>query len=456
MFSAFGLSGDQNNTTFNGLGSGVSSLPPDAQVRVTFSQFPADPARGGFSGAQINVQSIPGSNFSFRGLSGYGTGPDLQWTDAGRGFVGAEVDDAAFRRKPSRPDSDGQVVLQRVVLGAAHLRRHADAVEHESARSPVGRRRGGFGGATDRDSSRQRRAGLDRQRADAARDRQSQLSDEHRLHAQLVGHGQLADARRVRRLRPRAADRRRRADADAHAGADRRGRGLVDVGVAAALELFLVRRAVADDARRRGPAAVGGAVSSTIRRERCASASQLARRHDVDQDAVIRRRLAAERRVEPGGPARRTSCSGSATNNKHTIKVASSVSREHNTSDVDASLGTFSFNSLADLEAGNAGVVHADALVDSFSERSGHGGRVDRRRLASDEHRPGAVRRARRRQPLSLPARLQPGACATRSAFATTSCRTASTSVRASASSGPTAPRRRSPTLPARRGRRSR
>jgi hypothetical protein len=39
-------------------------------------------------------------------------------------------------------------------------------------------------------------------------------------------------------------------------------------------------------------------------------------------------------------------------NNKHTIKLTSSVSREHNTSDVDASLGAFSFNSLADLEAG--------------------------------------------------------------------------------------------------------
>src|SRR3954470_19288924 len=83
MFSALGLSGDQNATTFNGLGSGVGSLPPDAQVRVTFSQFPADPSRGGFSGAQISVASVPGSNFSFRGLSGYGTGPDLEWTDAG-------------------------------------------------------------------------------------------------------------------------------------------------------------------------------------------------------------------------------------------------------------------------------------------------------------------------------------------------------------------------------------
>ena len=34
MFSALGLSGDQNNTNFNGLGSGLNTLPPDAQVRL--------------------------------------------------------------------------------------------------------------------------------------------------------------------------------------------------------------------------------------------------------------------------------------------------------------------------------------------------------------------------------------------------------------------------------------
>lgn len=36
-------------------------------------------------------------------------------------------------------------------------------------------------------------------------------------------------------------------------------------------------------------------------------------------------------------------------NSKHAIKVTSSVAREHNTSEVNASPGTFSFNSLADL-----------------------------------------------------------------------------------------------------------
>ena len=424
-------------------------------MRVTFSQFPADPARGGFSGAQISVQSIPGSNFSFRGLSGYGTGPDLRVDRPGRRFVGTEVHDAALRRQPSRPDSDGPGVLQRVVLGAADVRRHADAAEHESARTAVGRRRGGFGGAIARDSARQGRAGLDRERSDAARDRQSQLPGEHRLHAQLVGHGQLAHARRVRRIRARAADRRRRADADENAGANRRGRRLVDVGVAAALELLLVRRALADDARRRGAAAVAGAVPRLSHGHR-------ARR--VATCPTARRRSSRSSFGGGAPPSEVSNLAVQLTNqlqwfsndNKHTIKVTSSVSREHNTSDVDASLGTFSFNSLADLEAGRAGGVHAHAVVDSLSERSGHGGRVDRRRVASDEHRAGAVRRARRRQPLSLPARASTPRCATRSAFATTSCRIASTSVRASACSGRTARRRRSPTRRARRVRRSR
>lgn len=81
MFSALGLSGDQNNTSFNGLGSGLNTLPPDAQVRLSFNQFPWDVSRGGFSGAQVSIMSIPGSNYSFRNQTGYGTAPELQWTD---------------------------------------------------------------------------------------------------------------------------------------------------------------------------------------------------------------------------------------------------------------------------------------------------------------------------------------------------------------------------------------
>lgn len=88
MFSALGLSGDQNNTTFNGLGSGINALPPDAQVRLSLNQYPWDVSKGGFSGAQISITSVPGTNYSRRSLSGSGTGPPLEWTDLSAGQAG--------------------------------------------------------------------------------------------------------------------------------------------------------------------------------------------------------------------------------------------------------------------------------------------------------------------------------------------------------------------------------
>ena len=88
--------------------------------------------------------------------------------------------------------------------------------------------------------------------------------------------------------------------------------------------------------------------------------------------------------------------------NKHTIKITSSVSREHNTSDVDASLGAFSFNSLADLEAGVPAAYTRTLSSIHFPSDQLTAASVDRRRVASDEHGAGAIRRACRRQPLSL------------------------------------------------------
>ena len=57
MLAALGLSGDQNNTTFNGLGSGVSSLPPDAQVRLVLTD---GLAREGVvpGGSKANLQFV--------------------------------------------------------------------------------------------------------------------------------------------------------------------------------------------------------------------------------------------------------------------------------------------------------------------------------------------------------------------------------------------------------------
>ena len=134
MFSALGLSGDQNNTNFNGLGSGLNTLPPDAQVRLSFNQFPWDVSRGGFSGAQVSIQSIPGSNFSFRNQSAYGTAPELQWTDA-------EADSSGQKSTTLRygGGARGPIAMDKAFYNAAYSyqRRFADALTLLNA-SPVG------------------------------------------------------------------------------------------------------------------------------------------------------------------------------------------------------------------------------------------------------------------------------------------------------------------------------
>jgi hypothetical protein len=81
MFSLLGLSGDQNNTTFNGLGSGISALPPDILAATSISPYSFDPASGGFSGAQIRIQTYPGSNFSRRATTNVDITPPLEWAD---------------------------------------------------------------------------------------------------------------------------------------------------------------------------------------------------------------------------------------------------------------------------------------------------------------------------------------------------------------------------------------
>ncbi|HYV97505.1 MAG TPA: carboxypeptidase-like regulatory domain-containing protein [Gemmatimonadaceae bacterium] len=81
MFSALGLGGDQNNTTLNGLGSAIPNLPRDVQTQASVRPISYDPSIGGFSGAQISLNTIPGNNFSSRGMSGVAYEPDGEWTN---------------------------------------------------------------------------------------------------------------------------------------------------------------------------------------------------------------------------------------------------------------------------------------------------------------------------------------------------------------------------------------
>jgi hypothetical protein len=80
-FSVLGLSADQNSTTLNGSPFSGSSVPRDANVSTSVTTTPYDVSRGGFGGAQLNLRAGPGSNFIRRTNSLNLDAPSLQWTD---------------------------------------------------------------------------------------------------------------------------------------------------------------------------------------------------------------------------------------------------------------------------------------------------------------------------------------------------------------------------------------
>ena len=84
-FSTLGLSTDQNLTTLNGMASGAADLPRDAGVSVTVATSPYDVGQGGFSGGALNLRTLSGSNYLVQSMSAIGNVPQLEWTDpAGR------------------------------------------------------------------------------------------------------------------------------------------------------------------------------------------------------------------------------------------------------------------------------------------------------------------------------------------------------------------------------------
>ena len=89
-FSVLGLSTDQNLTTLNGMNSGASDLPRDAGVAVSVATSPYDVSQGGFSGGALNVRTFPGSNYVVQTMSAIGNAPQLQWTDRAGRSLGQE------------------------------------------------------------------------------------------------------------------------------------------------------------------------------------------------------------------------------------------------------------------------------------------------------------------------------------------------------------------------------
>lgn len=90
MFSVFGLGGDQNDVSFNGLRSSLESLPRDAATTPSLSLGTYDVSSGGYSGAQINVATSPGNNFFNRRVSGAGRGEAAEWSGTAAEQQGAK------------------------------------------------------------------------------------------------------------------------------------------------------------------------------------------------------------------------------------------------------------------------------------------------------------------------------------------------------------------------------
>jgi hypothetical protein len=102
-FSVLGLGADQNNTTLNGMNFGGSGLPRDAAVSSSLVTTPYDVSRGGFSGAQFSLRTRPGSNFITRGMSLNLDGPGMQWTDAAARALGQEYANVSLGGAVSGP-----------------------------------------------------------------------------------------------------------------------------------------------------------------------------------------------------------------------------------------------------------------------------------------------------------------------------------------------------------------
>jgi hypothetical protein len=102
-FSVLGLSPDQNNTTLNGMQFGGSNLPRDAAVSTSLVTTPYDVSRGGFSGAQFQIRGRPGSNYITRTMSLNFDAPQLQWTDRAARSLGQQYSNVSVGGLLSAP-----------------------------------------------------------------------------------------------------------------------------------------------------------------------------------------------------------------------------------------------------------------------------------------------------------------------------------------------------------------
>jgi hypothetical protein len=93
-FSVLGLDQSQNGMSLNGMNSSATDIPRDADVTVTVATSPYDVSQGQFSGGRQNVTLSHGSNYVTRKSSLLLNAPQLQWTDAAGHALGQQYSNA--------------------------------------------------------------------------------------------------------------------------------------------------------------------------------------------------------------------------------------------------------------------------------------------------------------------------------------------------------------------------
>ena len=102
-FSVLGLDPSQNSTTLNGQNFGGADLPRDAAVGAALTTSPYDVSRGGFSGANFNLRTQSGTNFILRTNSLNVDSPQMQWTDQAARALGQQYSNTSLGGRVSGP-----------------------------------------------------------------------------------------------------------------------------------------------------------------------------------------------------------------------------------------------------------------------------------------------------------------------------------------------------------------
>jgi hypothetical protein len=114
-FSALGLAANQNTVTMNGVASGASSIPRDANVYTRISTTTADASRGGFSGAQTSLTPFGGSPYTSHSMRITIDDPMLQWSDPAASSLNAQ-----FRNIAISGNAVGEIVPEQSLYSISY------------------------------------------------------------------------------------------------------------------------------------------------------------------------------------------------------------------------------------------------------------------------------------------------------------------------------------------------